>query len=112
CRQRIVFSLEREKPFLGRQKGAESGFLSDHRAARGEIAGTPIAEPTAVRGCVAALGNRKLSPRVVNEGAILIGCSRYHFGSDQLPAFGGEASQISGFLRIRSKRQLHSLPAL
>src|SRR5439155_18857815 len=98
--ERLVDRREGEQPFAGRKELAEARLVSEHRPARGEVAGASIAEPTRARRDVAGLGDPELRLRTADEAPVPLGRARNRTRVAQTPAMALERFEIAMLVGI------------
>ena len=68
----LISGIEAEQALAFRNEFLEAGALRDDRAARGEIAGGAVAEPSGARARVDILGDGEFAARTGNVGAVAV----------------------------------------
>ncbi len=85
-RHDVLQAAEREQALAGREELPERGVLRDDRAARGQVAGAPIAEPAASQADVLVLGHGELATGAQDVVAVGLDLARERHRVDDAPA--------------------------
>src|SRR6185312_13764760 len=108
-RHRGVGRVEGEEPLAGWQRPPEAGVLRHHRAPRGEIGGTAVAEPAGAQAHVLVLGHGELPPGGADVVAVAVDAARDLEAVADQPAVA--LQQLAVGRLAAAQRQLEALAA-
>src|SRR6266568_7078266 len=104
--QDVLDGLEGEEPAAGRQDLGEAGVLGDDGPSGGQVAGAPVAEPSAAWSDVLILGDREFAARAQDVLPVRDNVLRQGHGIDGPPAVA--ANELDRFV-VSSERELERL---